>query len=116
MTDPRLWKAAFCALLVIVSWLALTPQPPHAMDTGWDKLNHLLAFAALALAGRYGFPGSHVRALAVAAALLGFGIAIEWLQSFVPSRSSELNDVLADAIGIALGLLAAAVVRRLSGR
>ena len=116
MTDSRLWKAAFWALLVIVSWLAFAPHPPSAIDTGWDKLNHALAFGALALSGRFGFPGSRLRVLGIAAALLAFGLAIEAIQSFIPSRSADLKDVLADLVGIAFGLLAAALAARLKGR
>ena len=112
MSVPRLSKGVFFALIVLVLWLALTPQPPHAMDTGWDKLNHALAFGALALSGRFGFPGSRLRAFAVAIALIAFGAAIEWLQSYVPTRSSELNDLVADLVGIVVGLLAAALATR----
>ena len=44
-------------LLVIVSYLALSPAPPHVLDTGWDKLNHVSAFVALAFAAWLGFAG-----------------------------------------------------------
>ena len=116
IVPARWWKAAFFAMLVIVLWLALSPRPPAAIDTGWDKLNHALAFGALALSGRFGFPGSHARAAVIALGLFGFGIAIELLQTFVPSRSAEVNDVLADVVGIAVGLLAAAIATNLMRR
>lgn len=103
-------------LLVVVAWLAFSPHPPPDADTGWDKLNHALAFGALALSGRFGFPGSRGSALAVAAVLLLFGIGIEAVQSFIPSRSAEVNDVVADMVGIVSGLLAAAIARRLMRR
>jgi VanZ family protein len=100
-------------MLVIVLWLALVPRPPAAIDTGWDKLNHALAFSALALSGRFGFPGPRWRALAIALGLLAFGILIEAVQSFLPTRSAELDDVIADVVGIGIGLLAAAVATKL---
>jgi VanZ family protein len=37
--------------------------------------------------------------------MLAYGIAIEVIQSFEPTRDAELKDVLVDACGIALGAL-----------
>jgi VanZ family protein len=39
-----------------------------------------------------------------AAWMLAYGIAIELIQSFEPTRTAELKDLLVDVIGIALGL------------
>ncbi len=39
-----------------------------------------------------------------AAWMLAYGIAIELIQSFEPTREAELKDLIVDAIGIALGL------------
>jgi VanZ family protein len=103
-------------MLVVVLWLAFTPRPPPTLDTGWDKLNHALAFGALALSGRFGFPGARWRAFAVALGLLALGVLIEAVQSFLPARSSELYDVLADGVGIVVGLAAAAVATYLMRR
>lgn len=44
------------------------------------------------------------RLLAVIAALILWGAAIEILQSFMPARSADFTDLLADACGIALGV------------
>jgi VanZ family protein len=112
MTSRR-WKAVFTVLLAGVLWLAFTPRPPHALDTGWDKLNHALAFCALAVTGRFGFPGRLREAMRLALGLVVLGVAIEVVQSFLPTRSAEVNDVLADIVGIAGGLAAAAAVGRL---
>ncbi|MCV2349147.1 VanZ family protein [Paucibacter sp. Y2R2-4] len=101
------------ALLCIVSYLALTPHPPKGMDTGWDKANHLLAFAALAFCGHWGW-GTHLqRYVGVPAALLVFGGAIELLQLHVPGRSGEWADLFADSCGIVAGLLLAMLILRL---
>ncbi len=40
-------------------------------------------------------------------ALLAYGVGIELAQSLLPPRSADWRDVLADALGIAVGLLAA---------
>ena len=36
--------------------------------------------------------------------MLAYGIAIELVQSFEPTRDAELKDVLVDVVGILLGL------------
>jgi VanZ family protein len=95
--------------VVAVLWLALTPRPPDTLDIGWDKLNHVLAFGALAFAGRFALAPARRAALWDGAALAGLGVAIELLQQLVPARSAQWQDLLADALGIAAGLLAAAL-------
>jgi len=97
------WRLLFAVLVAAVAYLALTPTPPPTFDTGWDKLNHTLAFMALTVAGCNAFPGSNVRMAVVALALVGFGGLIEVLQYFVPGRSSEWFDLCADCVGIVLG-------------
>ena len=95
-------------LLCVVSWLAFTPAPPPVMDTGWDKLNHFATFATLTVLACVGY-ASRWR---VAAALLSYGIFIECVQAFIPERTAEAADVLADAVGIAIGLVVAALLLR----
>jgi VanZ family protein len=108
----RAWKVLLAVLIVLVSWLALTPRPPPEIDFGWDKLNHILAFTALGFSACLGCTGERRACLRWAAALLAFGGLIEILQLFVPGRSSEWGDLLGDALGIACGgLLAFAVLR-----
>ena len=50
------------------------------------------------------------------AVLLAYGIGIEIAQSFIPSRDADWHDVVADSVGIALGLLAAWPVSVLAAR
>jgi VanZ family protein len=108
------WRAVLALLLLGCSWLAFAPNPPPAADTGWDKLNHVLAFAALAFTARQGFP--RASAASIVPALLAYGVFIELVQSQIPARSAEPADVLGDAAGIAVGWLLAAAWRRLAPR
>ncbi len=92
----------------------LVPQPPAAADTGWDKLNHVLAFAGPCFAGLAARAGRGWRsALSIALGLLLWGGLLEALQGLLPPRSAEWLDLLADAIGVATGALAYASARRL---
>ena len=108
----RTWRAFLVVLVVKVSYLALVPAPPVSIDLGWDKLNHMLAFTTLAFSGYLSYPFSTGRRALILFGLLIFGGLIEVLQLFVPGRSSEWADLLADSIGIACGALIAAYVLR----
>lgn len=112
--DPRaalFWRTVLALLLAVITWLALTPAPPPEAELLWDKLNHFAAFASLALVG---FMGLQRRWVPVALGLLAYGGLIELLQSALPARVGSWADLLADGIGIGLGLLLAATVARLA--
>jgi VanZ family protein len=97
----------------VICYLALTPTPPQEASFGWDKANHTLAFLALTLAGCLGFRGARRGTLWVLLGIFGLGCAIELVQLFVPGRSCEWQDLLADSAGIALGLAVALAALRL---
>ena len=101
----RLWRWALCLLAALITVLALMPAPPRQMDLGWDKLNHVFAFAVLAVCAVFGWRSSRGARLAVLLSLLALGGAIELAQLWVPNRSAEWGDLGADAIGIGLGAL-----------
>ena len=104
----RIWRWALLLLAGMITVLALMPAPPQQANLGWDKLNHLAAFAALALCAVFGWRSSRAsRRIVVLLALLAFGGAIELLQLQVPNRSGEWGDLGADALGIGLGALLA---------
>jgi VanZ family protein len=107
------WRMLLGLLIITVGVLALTPAPAVDLGLGWDKLNHTLAFAALAWCAVLGYRAPRALQWALLAGLLAFGGLIELLQQFVPNRSAEWGDLLADAIGIGIGAACAAVVLQL---
>ena len=54
-----LWIWAFGSVVLVVLVLALMPTVPHLPTTGWDKTNHLLAFAVLAWLGCLRLSAAH---------------------------------------------------------
>ncbi|MFG6447248.1 VanZ family protein [Roseateles sp. BYS180W] len=106
-------QLCFVLMVLGIATLAFMPHPPREVDTGWDKANHILAFLALAAAGRLAW---RQRALPLVVLLLAYGVLIELVQARIPGRSADPQDVVADSVGIALGLLlaaaATAVLRR----
>ena len=85
------------AAALVFSLMPAGVQPP---DTGWDKSNHLLAFLAPAFTGHTAYPK---RSVILLASLLSYGGMVEVLQSFTPDLMAEWSDLMADALGLALG-------------
>ena len=103
-TSRLFWTLLLAVLGLGAAALALVPSPPQTLDTGWDKLNHVLAFAALAFCARLAAEGSRWPALRWQALVLAWGVLIELAQTQVPGRHGEWPDVVADAVGMGLGL------------
>ena len=96
----RFRRQVFFASVVAVLVMSLAPTGVQLPTTGWDKTNHLAGFATLAILGSWAYGN---RTATVMAALLAFGALIEVLQSFTSYRTAEWGDLLADALGIAIG-------------
>jgi VanZ family protein len=113
-TPPPTWLraaclAAFAALLVQIFFL---DEPRLARDLAnatWDKLLHAAGFGALALLYWMG--------LGFRAPLPGWilvtliGALDEFHQIFIPTRTADVLDVVADAVGAAVVIL---LLQRLS--
>ncbi|MBL8314343.1 MAG: VanZ family protein [Rubrivivax sp.] len=108
----RRWRWLLLLMLAITSWLAFMPaQPQPDAAPHLDKLEHVVAFAALSFVARLG-GDSRSPALRVGLALLAYGLLIEVVQSWLPSRHADVLDLAADAAGIVLGLLLLSHLRR----
>ena len=113
LSYPRRWQFASILLLVSVLTLAIVPAIwlwPQDPATVWrlsDKWLHGLTFAVLAL----WFSGQYAREAywKLALGLLAFGALIEVCQRMISYRTAEWNDLLADLLGIVVGLLIASL-------
>jgi VanZ family protein len=106
-------RIAFVVAAGAILYLALSKSDGTGAPPPWDKIKHFFAFYVLTCLALVAAPGW--RPLAITVSLLGFGVAIEILQ-LIPAleRTSSLDDIGADALGIAAALapLAAARLRR----
>ena len=111
------WRTLLFLFAAVIAIVALMPtsQASIAIDSGWDKLNHVAGFAAMGFAACMGWPlPAHRRArVLVLCGVLAFGGLIEVLQLAIPEADAEWGDLLADTIGIATGALPAIVLLRL---
>jgi VanZ family protein len=99
----RLWIALSLVLLAAVLFVSLQPSFDPAAPTSFDKFEHLLAYTLLAL----WFTGlvARGRYWVVVSGLLALGFLIEVLQWLMNlGRSAEALDMLANALGVGLGV------------
>ncbi len=88
------------------------PDPPSAPGVG-DKTQHFAAYAGLGLVTLRATTGGALAGVRAVPAVSAWAIATfygatdEYHQSFVPGRSSDLADVLADALGAAAAVAGA---------
>jgi VanZ family protein len=109
----RVGCAAMLVLWCAASWTLSSKSDPEAFVGVRlhlpDKVEHLIEYAA----GGFLAAGAFGRSLRlrpwIAGVLFGvlWGISDEFHQSFVPGRDSSVWDLAADAVGAALGSLAA---------
>jgi VanZ family protein len=104
-------RLGFWLALAVTTFFALLPQPPGLLEQTSDKLQHVLAFAALSVALVLAYP--RLAWWRACLALWAYGGAIELVQ-LVPAlnRTGEFADWLADAASVALVLPLSAFLRR----
>jgi VanZ family protein len=102
------------AYMAVIFGLSATSSPPMPSMVS-DKVVHALVYGGLALVALRASAGGRLtgitRVTSVAAWVIAtvYGASDEYHQSFVPGRSAEIADLVADALGAALatGLAAA---------
>jgi VanZ family protein len=93
----------YMATIFVVQSMPQPPAPP-GLD---DKTQHFLAYGGLGLVTLRATSGGAVAGLGVGSALTAwaittlYGASDEYHQSFVPGRSPDVFDLIADAIGAA---------------
>ncbi|WP_435119013.1 VanZ family protein [Halolamina sp. C58] len=104
----RCWLPIAVAAVVLVASLVPGGGGGGTIGpVGVDKLLHVVGYAALAAASLFALRTRTLPAiLAVAVAVTAFGGGVELLQGFVPGRAVSVLDLVADAIGAALGVAA----------
>jgi VanZ family protein len=109
--DSTFWTAASALWTAAVLALALSPMGGSSwvMDTFGDKFAHAFAFVVggvlwvktIETISRLSRWGTMI--LGTVATLV-VGVAIEILQSYIPSRQADMRDFEADVVGVLLAL------------
>lgn len=105
--------AAVCGVVFYASVLASPTSGGPSFGPlgifGLDKWLHGLAYAGLGATAAYAFEADKhlVRAIAFAFVLaVAYGIFIEFAQAPIPARHFSVADMVADAVGAGLGVVA----------
>ena len=99
------FRSLLAVSIVAISYLATTSISVPGVEDVNDKIEHAFAFFTLALLADFSWPGSGFGPRKFLS-LLGYGLAIEITQYFLPYRSCSLFDLGADAVGLFLYWLA----------
>ncbi len=98
------FRTLFFSALISISILAILPDynglPPIVSVS--DLLNHAAAFSVLTIL--YAFAYSHTPKR-IAITLIAYGGLIEAVQAFLPTRYASFEDIVADSVGIIVGVL-----------
>lgn len=107
----KYWYTIGITLLILIAVLLPGSAVPDVGSFGLDKIIHFLLFFVWAVALRFDFPSLKK--------ILGFIIGIvfscltEVFQLFTEDRSFDFFDMLADAVGLATGLILSHLVIRM---
>ena len=100
------WQAAGWLGVGLIIALSLTPAPPQIDIENGDKLGHLAAYGLVTLWFAQPYTGLRQR-IWLAGGMVALGIAMEYAQRATGYRTFEVADMVADALGVAIGWLAA---------
>ncbi len=100
-----LWQAVGMALVGLVFYLSLTPNPVGVPVESGDKIGHLLAYFTLVFwFSQLYLPPRHLRLLVL---FIAMGVVIEFLQAATGYRTFQLADMAANTLGAGAGYLLA---------
>jgi len=97
-------KRAFMVTALLVIGISLLPGNDLLDIEPWETLEHIVAYALLALVGTLAFPRPRETVL-LAICLPALGILIEVCQLIVPGRSADISDAIANTVGVVLVLV-----------
>lgn len=103
MQIKNLFRAMFYTSLASIMFLATTTIKIEVVESMWDKSNHFMAFFVLYVLLSLAYKELSIKMKI--AFLLAYAFLIEIVQYFIPGRYFSLLDVVADSIGIAIGIV-----------
>jgi hypothetical protein len=132
MTTRYAWRGVFALLLLIVTFLTLTPDPAKTpsgfaiarLIAQWmfadpalaDKVGHFLAYAALGLTASFADFRLRGRRLFAMLAIAAYGAALEFAQGAGGVRNGDVIDAFANTSGALSAFLAFALTERALSR
>jgi VanZ family protein len=116
VTLQRLARVAFAVGTVAIVVFSLVPARELPTLGLWDKLEHALSYAFVAVLGVVGWGGRARTRAVLAGMLISLGVILELLQSMVPGRLTDVADVTANIVGVVVGFGVLASLTRIAGQ
>lgn len=101
-----IWATFGWFLVGIVIYLSITSQPPRIeLDLPYaDKLGHMLAYFTITF-WFVQLERATSRRILYGVIFVVLGALLEWIQGFSPIRHFDLHDMVANTVGVLLGIL-----------
>ncbi|MEH6519531.1 MAG: VanZ family protein [Halioglobus sp.] len=87
---------------IFITFVSLQPGDSMPSVGSWDKVGHFLAYAVFAVLA-YHVVKNPRQYLTVCLVIIAFSGLMEVAQSFMPGRMMSAYDLLANALGVAVG-------------
>jgi VanZ family protein len=97
-----LYVMQFLLLLILFTWLGLTSNPSTHIPMYNDKLMHFAGYVIAGFSISFAFPRGPLWQRALF--LIIFSIGIEIGQHFLPPRTFDVFDIVANSAGVIAGL------------
>ena len=110
MMHPNSFRLALLLTILVIEFLATTTLEIEVVSGIWDKANHFTAFFVLYVLLSFAY--NNLTSVQKFLLLIAYGLQIEIVQSFIDGRYFSLLDVVADSIGILLGALFVALLKK----
>lgn len=97
------FKTIFYFSLIVILFLATTLIQFELIESIWDKFKHSFAFFTLYILFSLSYEKQTIFSKSLL--LIIYGILIECIQYFIPNRYFSFLDVVADIVGIFVGIV-----------
>ena len=112
MNYPKIQFFLYLFLILIGSSIPGKSVPTVFVFT-WDKLLHVIEYFLLGVLGYRAYKNKH-KYITIIISIFGifFGCIDEIWQSFIPGRHPSYYDVIADSIGVILGVITLRMIKK----
>lgn len=101
------WRGQFVLLTAIATYLSWSPSPGEVFESFSDKFLHILCWGVLTLSLRLALMSQGRRLPWAALGLFAYSVVVEIGQIWVPNRMFSGLDLVANGVGVLLGLVGA---------
>jgi VanZ family protein len=102
LLSEKFFKLYLLLCLLAIEFLATTKIHIEAVESIWDKANHFIAFFVLYVLLSFAYKKLNI--ITKSLLLLAFGLQIEIVQELIGRSAFSGLDILADSVGILIGI------------